>query len=265
MCALNVSVGCTGWGYDGWIGSFYPKNTPASDFLRYYSSIFDITEINSTFYRIPNKSTTRKWHSETPPHFRFTVKMPKIITHENKLQNASACVEQFLDLISPLDSKLSFIVMQLPPSLSFDDAKPRLEELKPFLSKNYVIEGRHESWFSDRALNYLSDNSICLVWNDVFGVKNPFPITSDFVYVRIIGDRSIPEKDFGTIMRDRTNDLKVWADRLSQAADKISFGVVMANNHYEGFGPATANKLRALLGLEELVWADKKQKTITDF
>ncbi len=90
-------------------------------------------------------------------------------------------------------------------------------------------------------------------------------MTSDFVYVRIIGDRSILEKDFGKIMRDRTSDLQMWADRLNQTANKFSFGMVMANNHYEGFGPATANKLRVLLGLEDLVWTDRKQKAITDF
>lgn len=262
---MEISIGCTGWGYDGWIGSFYPKNTSASDFLRYYSSIFDITEINSTFYRIPDKSTTRNWYFETPSHFRFTAKLPKIITHENKLQNTSAYLEKFLESMKPLDSKLSFILMQLPPSLSFEDAKPKLENLKSFFSKNCIIEGRHESWFSNNALNYLSDNKICLVWNDVPGVKNPFPITSDFVYVRIIGDRSISEKNFGKIIRDRTIDLKIWADRLNQIKNQISFGMIMANNHYEGFGPSTANKLRVLLGLEELVWTDKKQKTIQDF
>lgn len=262
---MEISIGCTGWGYDGWIGSFYPKNTSAPDFLRYYSSIFDITEINSTFYRIPDKSTTRNWYSETPSHFRFTAKLPKIITHENKLQSTSAYLEKFLESMKPLDSKLSFILMQLPPSLSFENAKPKLENLKSFFSKNCIIEGRHESWFSNNALNYLSDNKICLVWNDVPGVKNPFPITSDFVYVRIIGDRSISEKNFGKIIRDRTIDLKIWADRLNQIKNQISFGMIMANNHYEGFGPSTANKLRVLLGLEELVWTDKKQKTIQDF
>jgi uncharacterized protein YecE (DUF72 family) len=237
---------------------------PASGFLRYYSSIFDITEINSTFYRIPDKSITKKWHSETPPHFRFTAKLPRIITHENNLQNASVYVEQFLESMKPLGSKLSFSIVQMPPSLSFADAKPGLEELKSFLP-NYVVEGRHKSWFSADALSYLSDNGICLVWNDVPGVENPFPITSDFVYVRIIGDRSIPDKDFGKVVRNRDGDLKTWADRLAKSANRISFGMVMANNHYEGFGPATANKLRVLFGLEELVWDDKVQKTITDF
>lgn len=261
---MEISIGCTGWGYDGWVGSFYPKNMPASGFLRFYSSIFDVTEINSTFYRIPYQSATRKWYSDTPPHFRFTAKLPKIITHENKLQNISVHLEPFLESMRPLGSKLSFIVIQLPPSLSFYDAKPRLEELKSYLS-NYIIEGRHESWFSNDATKYLSDNKICLVWNDVPGVKNPFPITSDFVYVRIIGDRSIPEKNFGKIVRDRTTDLKIWADRLNQTPNQISFGLIMANNHYEGFGPATANKLRILFGLEELDWYDKKQKSISDF
>jgi hypothetical protein len=66
-------------------------------------------------------------------------------------------------------------------------------------------------------------------------------------------------------MRDRTNDLKIWADRLNQAINQISFGMILANNHYEGFGPSTANKLRVMLGLEGLVWSDQKQKTIADF
>lgn len=261
---MQINIGCTGWSYDGWIGPFYPKGMRATEFLRHYSSVFDITEINSTFYRIPNKSVTQKWSYETPAHFRFTAKLPKIITHESKLMSTKY-LEQFLESMKPLNSKLSFVLMQLPPSLSFEDVKPRLETLKSFLPRNYVIEGRHESWFLNNALKYLSDNKICLVWNDVEGVKNSFPITSDFVYVRIIGDRVIQEQYFGKTVRDRTNDLKTWADRLHSVMNQVSFGIVMVNNHYEGFSPSTANKLRVLLGMDELVWNDKKQKTIADF
>jgi uncharacterized protein YecE (DUF72 family) len=151
----------------------------------------------------------------------------------------------------------------LPPSLSFEETKPQLEQLEQFFTHStYVLEGRHQSWFSKTALNYLLDKKICLVWSDVLGVKNPAPLTSDFVYLRVIGDRTIPQKEFGKVLRDRTADLRVWAEKLDHLKDKIAFAVIMANNRYEGFGPATANKLRLLLGLDELVFSDRKQSRL---
>ena len=77
---MNIKIGCTGWSYQGWSGTFYPKNLKSSDWLKYYSQIFDITEINSTFYKIPSQEMTRRWNSETPRHFRFTAKFPSVIT-----------------------------------------------------------------------------------------------------------------------------------------------------------------------------------------
>lgn len=52
--------------------------------------------------------------------------------------------------------------------------------------------------------------------------------------------------------------IKSWLKRLEKIQDKISYAVIMANNRYEGFGPATANKMRVLLGLEELSFMDKR-------
>lgn len=261
---MEVSIGCTGWSYDGWVGPFYPKNAAPDQFLKFYSSIFDITEVNSTFYRIPGENAVKKWASETPPHFRFTAKLPQIITHESRLQRIHPYMEQFAQSMRHLGQKHLLTVVQLPPSLSFDEALPHLDGLNSFL-QNYVIEGRHNSWFEDRAVRYLTDKKICLVWSDVDGVDNTLPVTSDFVYLRIIGDRLIPDRDFGTIIRDRTGDLRVWAERLDALRDRLSFAVILANNHYEGFGVATANKLRMLLGLEELVWHSEKQRTLAEF
>jgi uncharacterized protein YecE (DUF72 family) len=128
-----------------------------------------------------------------------------------------------------------------------------------------VIEGRHPSWFSENALRYLTDKNTCLVWSDVQGIKNTAPLTSDFVYLRVIGDRSIPQKEFGKVLKDRTADLKAWTAKIDQLKDKISFAVIMANNRYEGFGPATANKLRVLFGLDALVFSDARQKKLENY
>ncbi|WP_268542032.1 DUF72 domain-containing protein [Candidatus Nitrosotenuis cloacae] len=260
---MEISIGCTGWSYGGWVGPFYPQGMAPDKFLRFYSSFFDLTEVNSTFYRIPSENVAKKWASDTPPHFRFTSKLPQMITHESRLQKLHPFMEQYASSMNGLGQKHFLTVVQLPPSLSFDEALPHLDELNSFLS-NYVIEGRHASWFEDRAVRYLTDKNTCLVWNDVAGVNNTLPVTSDLVYLRIIGDRTIPDEDFGTIVRDRTTDLKSWVERLYRIQDRIKFAVILANNHYEGFGAATANKLRAIFGMED-VWHSKKQRTLAEF
>ena len=73
---MELKIGCTGWSYQGWVGPFYPKSLDTSHHLKHYSSIFDTTEINSTFYRIPSQAMTKKWHDDTPPNFTFTAKIP---------------------------------------------------------------------------------------------------------------------------------------------------------------------------------------------
>ncbi len=263
---MNIKIGCTGWSYQGWSGTFYPRNLKNQDWLRYYSQIFEITEINSTFYRIPSQEIVRRWNADTPRYFRFTVKFPSVITHEKRLKRVNSEVFSFLSSLVPIHEKVSALVLQLPPSLSFDEAKPRLEELFDILPDDflYPIEGRHESWFSDDALSYLKQNKHCLVWNDVAGVVNPMPVTANFLYVRLIGDRSIPDSEFGKVLRDKKELIKNWAKKLQNIQD-IPLAMVMTNNHYEGFGPATANSLRMHLGMQELIWEEKRQKTLGNF
>jgi uncharacterized protein YecE (DUF72 family) len=104
-------------------------------------------------------------------------------------------------------------------------------------------------------------------------------VTTDFVYVRFIGDRSIQEKDFGRIQIDRITEMQKWADTIKKIEkdERIKLAIVAANNHYAGFGPGTANIFRNILGLAEAKWEDKeaedkelgptheKQRTLSDF
>ena len=258
---MDLKIGCTGWSYDGWSGTFYPKTLAKSNWLQYYSKIFPITEINSTYYRIPDQNITKKWNIDTPDSFRFTAKFPSIITHEKKLKNVKEQVFAFLSSFTPMHEKVLALVLQLPPSLTFEEAKPNLEELFSYLPPDfrYPIEGRHESWFTDESLDYLTEHNHCLVWNEVQGVSNPAKITSDYAYIRLIGDRSIPESEFGKISIDRTKLIQKWTDKIKKLEGKVKLAMIMANNHFEGYGPATANTLRVQLGLPELIWDEKKQ------
>jgi uncharacterized protein YecE (DUF72 family) len=260
---MNIKIGCTGWSYQGWVGPFYPKSMDDTNYLKHYSGAFDITEVNSTFYKIPTRMATQKWFTDTPDDFTFTAKLPQVITHENRLR-PGPYLDRFLDSISPLQSKMKILVIQLPPSLSFDESKTNLEKMVNHLPKNYryAVEGRHSSWFSDSSIQFLSRYNLCLVWNDVSGVPLHDIITTDLVYIRLIGDRTIPENQFGKIQKDRTSQIKSWVEKLTKIKDSISFAAILANNHYEGFSPQTANKLRLELGMKPVTWSDKTQTTL---
>lgn len=236
----------------------------AKEYLRYYSSIFDITEINTTFYHIPDKRTVMSWYEVTPPNFRFVAKFPQKITHDKRLKECEEDINEFLSAMKPLGTKLIAMLIQLPPSLSFHEAKVHLRELLDYLPKRYMypVEGRHESWFTSEALEFLSENNICLVWNDVKNIQSN-KITSDYMYLRLIGNRDIQEKDFGNLINDRTSQIKSWIKKIEEVNRTFEFGMIVVNNRYEGFAPSTANKIRKFLGLKPLSWHE--QKPLTDY
>jgi uncharacterized protein YecE (DUF72 family) len=78
-------------------------------------------------------------------------------------------------------------------------------------------------------------------------------------YLRFIGDRSIDEKEFDKIQKDRLKELTKWSEEVKKLKDKAKYSIVAANNHYAGFGPATANLFRRMVGLKEAVWEEMKQ------
>lgn len=265
---MDLKVGCTGWSYRSWSGRFYPKNLEQKRWLQFYSSIFDITEVNSSFYRIPSSAVTRKWNNDTPCDFRFTLKFPKSITHDSRL-NFEKCRDDYHSFIinlEPLKQKISVLVFQLPPSLTFDECQTKLDIISKHLPNyfRYAIEGRHESWFEKNTLEYLRCKKWCLVWNEVPMVDNPAPVTTDFVYLRMIGDRIIPDDSYGKIVREQRPILEKWSSKIKKISENsdIKQAFVLLNNHLEGFSPNTANRFRGEMGLEMLEFKDKNQKMI---
>jgi uncharacterized protein YecE (DUF72 family) len=259
---MQYYIGCSGWSYSSWQGPFYPKFIENSRWLRHYSNVFDYVEIDSSFYRIPNKFMVKNWYNRTPKNFRFTAKFPKVITHDKRLINFDEDqLEYFFDSMSELKDKLLALLIQLPPSMQIVEGLDALRSIIPYLDKSfrYAVEVRHRSWFQDLAYSFLSNSNMCLVWSQLADVHTPPIVTSDFVYVRFIGDRSIQEKDFGHIQIDRIMEMKKVARNFKAGTDKgnlapVKFAIVAANNHYAGFGPGTVNIFRQLLALEEVKW-----------
>jgi uncharacterized protein YecE (DUF72 family) len=215
----------------------------------------------------------KNWFKKTPEHFRFTAKFPKVITHDKRLKNISKELEYFHKAMLPLKDKTLTLLMQLPPSLKITEGIENMRQhLVPELdNKNfrYAVEVRDRSWFQDLAYNFFADNNICMVWSQLAELRTPPIATTDFLYIRFIGDRSINEKDFGNIHKDRVVEMKKWSSKLKRVIKEqkgargrrsVNLAIVSANNHYAGFGPETANIFRKMVGLPPINWQEAKEK-----
>ena len=108
-----------------------------------------------------------------------------------------------------------------------------------------------------------------MVWSQLAGIRTSPIVTTDFPYIRFIGDRTIQEKDFGKIQKDRVSEMKRWARFLKRARDeeqrdRLNLAIVAANNHYAGFGSGIANTFRKMLDLSEVTWNDVEVSYVKD-
>jgi uncharacterized protein YecE (DUF72 family) len=135
-------VGTSGWSYPPWRGSFYPEKARPADFLRFYSERLPSVELNTSFYQLPAEEQFRVWAEETPPDFRFSVKMSRRITHFGRLEDVGTFCQQ----VRALGDRLGPVLIQFPPTRPRDDGLLHLllGSLDPELE--YAFEFRHDSW-----------------------------------------------------------------------------------------------------------------------
>jgi uncharacterized protein YecE (DUF72 family) len=266
---MNLRIGCSGWSYSDWVGPFYPPKTNPEEYLNLYSSVFDTVEIDATFYRVPSREMVQKWYSSTSKEFIFCPKLPKRITHDLHLENASPYLEHFTKRLEALQDKLGPFVIQLPPSFKFQKHHQQLQRfLEPLDDRHrYAIEFRHESWFNDEIKSFLESKNICQIWSINQYLTTPPTITADFLYLRFVGDHAIDH--FNRIQKDQTESMRNWNKNVEQAPDSTKNRFVLFNNHFAGFGPGSVNEFRRLMGLAELDWShisqDSAQKSMLDY
>lgn len=249
---MNLYVGCSGWSYKGWNGKFYPPNLENKNWLSFYSKFFKFVEINSTFYNIPSRFVVKGWKDKTPDNFKFTLKFPKIVTHDKKLQDVEKYLYQFFTALEPIIEKTLNLLIQLPPYLSENKGFKPLENLVKRLDSRfrYALEVRESSWFDNKVYEFLKENKIALAWSVRDDLKTPSIRTSDQIYIRFIGDRSIDDKDFGKIVKNRDKEMIEYIDTINklqndtQGQQTIS---IAFNNHFAGFGPESANTFLKLM------------------
>jgi uncharacterized protein YecE (DUF72 family) len=161
----ELRIGTAGWSIPRAAAERFP---PAGTHLQRYSRRLRCAEIYSSFHRPHTAATYAKWRASTPPDFRFSVKMPRTITHDLKLRDAREPFVAFLAQTDGLAEKRGPILVQLPPSLSFD--APAVTAFLDLVRQAYqgpmACEPRHATWFSPAAASVLNRYEIARVAAD---------------------------------------------------------------------------------------------------
>ncbi len=161
----RLYIGTAGWSVPG--ASAQRCHGPGSHLER-YARVFTGAEINSSFYRPHAAATYARWRDRTPADFRFAVKTPRTITHELELRRARVPFATFLEQTAGLGEKRGPLLVQLPPSLSFDARVVArfFAVVRQLYDGMVVCEPRHSTWFSGRAAELLQRFRIALVAAD---------------------------------------------------------------------------------------------------
>ena len=165
-----ITIGTCGWSYKDWQGVLYPEHLGPADYLSYYAEKYPIVEVDSTFYRLPSLRMVQGWNDQTPDGFRFSLKVPQVITHEKLLVDCQEEAAAFWAAVRLLGEKLRCAVLQFGyfNRQAFAGQAAFLERLDPFLAKwpadvPVAVEIRNKSWMSKYWIDELSmKGQVCI-------------------------------------------------------------------------------------------------------
>ncbi len=164
--AQGVSYfGCAGWRLPR---DAQPAFAPEGSHLQRYACRLNAVEINSSFYRPHSRATYERWAATVPPDFRFSVKLPRTITHDHRLVDTEPLLDEFLAQASGLRDRLGCLLVQLPPSLAFQPATatPFFDALRQRHGGALALEPRHASWFTPEVDAWLAQLQVARVLAD---------------------------------------------------------------------------------------------------
>lgn len=244
-------LGTQGWSYKDWVGPFYADGTQTRDYLARYAEQFDAVELDTTFYGIPPETRIALWNEATPEGFQFTAKVPRSITHDRHLVDGAEEMTEFLGVLQGLGPKLGPILIQLPPDFTIDE-RGALESFLRTLPDDfrYAAEFRHRSWLVDETFDLLEQFDVAWTCIDLSYMPRRVAVTTDFLYVRWLGNRKQIEH-MDRVQIDRRPELDAWGERLEEEAHRVERIYGFVNNHYSGHSPADVRYLRRRLGMPE--------------
>ncbi|BDB63002.1 hypothetical protein RDE2_47960 [Rhodococcus sp. RDE2] len=265
-------IGISGWRYPGWRGDFYPEGLVQRRELEYAAQRFGSIEINGSFYSLQRPSSYLAWRDAAPDDFVYAVKGGRFVTHMKRLAGVDdALANFFASGVLALGPKLGPVLWQLPPTLGFEEARfaeffdrlPRTTTAAGELARRqtdkladdrvwvevdaerplrHAVEVRHPDLASPEAVELLRAHDIALVVADTAG-KFPFltDVTSDFVYVRMHGDKELYASGYTAEVLD------VWAERIRGWLGDGRDVYVYFDNDMKGYAPHDALALQERL------------------
>ncbi len=248
MSKQRIHIGASGWSYPEWKGFFYPADLKSTEWLSYYSRVFDTVEINSSFYHLPKTQTVINWTSYVPDDFRFCPKMSRYLTHIKRLKDPEEPLERFFEIFKPMQSKLGPVLIQLPANVPYD--RDIVHRFFTILSSEYqeyqfALEARHQSWLADEAIDQISKHNIAWVISQS-GVGFPYleKITARYIYLRFHGPGKLFDSSYSDI------DLQAFAGKFKLWSEGGHSIWAFFNNTMNGHAIANIKEIKGMLGLE---------------
>ena len=263
--------GTSSWSEKSWVGSFYQPGTKPADFLKEYARRFGAVEADTTYYRVPAEKLVRGWRGRTPNGFRMAAKFPRGIVHagEGPRPNAERALvveevgeelESFLAVMRCLGDRAGPLLVQLPyfNKSHFSGEDEFLARLDAFLGTlpgdfRYAVEVRNQQWYTPALCEVLRAHRAAFCLSDLSYLPHPAEVierldvaTTDFSYVRLIGDRKRIDqltKVFDREVIDQGDRIRRLAVALKDLGASVREVWAFANNHYAGHGPASIDRL----------------------
>jgi DNA polymerase IV (archaeal DinB-like DNA polymerase) len=253
---LKYYIGCIGWRNQKWSGEFYPLTLDPKDYLAYYSKVFDLVELDLSCRagrnsynnnKLYDRLLFKKWATNTPHNFRFTVKLPMHIIEDIYK------VGDFLEELAPLEEKVLAVVIEPPQPTKLTLGNGGREWLDDILHTctyhgySVALEFNHPSWFQDLTYNLLNKHKAAMVWSDFSRRYSYAVVTAGFLYLRIDdNEEKWIEKAKGKVSEWNTSSSNSSSGGMNREGEEgIGFAIVVGSN------PAKVNQILKLLGLPE--------------
>ena len=255
----TVLVGTSGYSFPDWVGPFYPKGTRGGDMLRHYATVFPAVEINTSYYRMPDRPLFERMIDRTPDGFRFVVKGYKGMTHDPVEWRGGEICRPFLDALEPLREagRFSGMLLQFPWSFrNTEDARRHLADLRRRLPDlPLFVEFRRDEWNREPIFGFLERQDLgwCSVDEpDLKGLMPPVHrVTNGQAYVRLHGRNR--EAWWGRSAKDRYDylysreELAEWARKIRGTLANSERTFVFFNNCYAGQAADNARVMQELM------------------
>ncbi|GGH04808.1 DUF72 domain-containing protein [Mucilaginibacter phyllosphaerae] len=215
---MDWHIGCSGFYYKHWRGTFYPQKLAMARWFDFYCRHFSTLELNVTFYRFPQVAFLQNWYAKSPPEFRFAVKAPRAITHYKKFNDTADLLNSFYDTINNgLKNKLGPVLFQIPPNYNYTEEKLEkiIKALNPVFSN--VLEPRHPSWWQEDVYQKLAEHGIAFCGMSHPTLPDEVISNTPVVYYRFHGVPDLYRSCYTEVYLQNIADTLIANPKIKQA------------------------------------------------